>query len=701
MAPHESEKPASEGATTPDTAGADAAGAQSIAEAAEAGARELRGGARLAVALIAGGWSVFQLLLPVCLRLNSDTVRVIHLCCALALVYLCCPARRLRLAAGRRATASAVRLPWWDVALAVAAAGAASYLAFDYVGIGSRQGMPLARDMVAGLLLLVLLLEGARRAVGPALPTVAAVFVLLSFFGESLPASLAFKNVSLPLLLGQLTMSTEGIYGMPLHVSATTVFLFVLFGAFLEKSGGGQYFVQLAFAVMGRLRGGPAKAAVLASGLTGLVSGSSVANTVTTGTFTIPLMKRAGYPAEKAAAIEVAASTNGQLLPPVMGAAAFIIAERCGVPYLEVVRAAFLPAVISYLALFYITHLEAIKLGLQPLPRDRVPAFWPRCRSGLYFLPPLGLLIWLLFRRFSPELAAFWSIASLAVTVTLRELLAARSDGRPLRHGAGRVLRILAQSLVTGGRNMMGIGVAVAAAGIIVGIMTLGPGSLVTEVIGTLSHGSLPLMLILAALVSLLLGMGLPTTANYIVVSTLAVPAILTLSAQQGLALPLLAVHLFCFFFGILADDTPPVGLAAYAAAAIAGSNPIRTGIQGFVYDLRTALLPFMFLFNTELLLMDVRGPLHLAVVFASALTAMFAFAAASQGVLHQRNRLTQTACLLLAAAILFRPGFFAGRTALTSRALWQVIGFACFATAYLLEYLFPRPQPKPLRAAE
>jgi TRAP transporter 4TM/12TM fusion protein len=457
-------------------------------------------------------------------------------------------------------------------------------------------------------------------------------------------------------------MSTEGIYGIPLYVSASMVFLFVLLGAMLEKSGGGKYFVDLAFCLLGPFRGGPAKAAVLASGLTGLVSGSSIANTVTTGTFTIPLMKKSGYPPEKAAAVEVAASTNGQLMPPIMGAAAFIIAERCHMPYLAVVRAAFVPAVVSYIALIYITHLEACKLGLEGIPRADLPRFGRVFLGGIHFLIPLFVLLALLIQRFSPEFAAFWAIVTMAALIMVRaQVVALRSrssHGAAFREG----LAVIWDSLVAGGRNMMTIGVAVAAAGIVVGVMTLGPGSLVTQVIDKLSGGNLVLMLLMTAVISLLLGMGLPTTANYIVVSTLVVPAILTLGNQAGLVVPLITAHLFCFFFGILADDTPPVGLAAYAASAIAESDPIKTGVQGFYYDLRTAILPFMFFFNEELLLLGVHSPLRMVFVFVCALIAMCSFAAVTQQFFLLKLNLAESGALTVVMILLLRPGIVADR---------------------------------------
>ncbi len=580
------------------------------AEEVEFGSRQSVGIARWLIPLVAALWSLFQLAVAGPLLLDSVIVRCCHLAFAVSLVFLCFPWRVMH-----------VPLRFWDLMLALLAAGTALYLAIDYEGIAERQGLPLPRDLLVGGLLLVLVLEAARRSLGPALPAVALLMMLLSLFASDLPEFLASRDVSFSHLISKLTLSTEGIYGIPLRVSSDTVFLFVLFGAMLDKAGGGRYFVHLATHLLGGYTGGPAKAAVLASGLTGMVSGSSIANTVTTGTFTIPLMKRCGYPAEKAAAIEVAASTNGQLMPPIMGAAAFIIGEYCNLPYLEVVRAAILPALVSYLALFYITHLEALRLDLKPVVIDERISW----SEGLYYFFPLAYLLYsLIYERRSASNSAMGAIFILSLVIVLRSLLAERS----LKNG----LVTLLEALVAGGRNMMGIGVAVAAAGIIVGVVSMGLGSKITQVIGFLSFGNLYLLLLITAVISLFLGMGLPTTANYIVMANLTVPAILVLAADHDLAVPLIAGHLFCFYFGILADDTPPVGLAAYAAAAIAKSDPIRTGIQGFAYDMRTALLPFAFILNPQFLLIGVDTPSGIVWMFAKAILGMAAFCACSRG---------------------------------------------------------------------
>ncbi len=638
--------------------------AQKIAEESEFGSRQVSGFSKHAISIVAAAWSLFQLSLPKILMISAVYIRAIHLAFAITLVFLSYPAFKKVKTKGIFSFLSRKKgIALMDWILAGVAALAVLYLAIDYVGISGRQGIPLPRDIWIGIILLILLLEASRRSLGAALTLVALGFIIYSFYGPYMPDLLAFKGVSLRRFMGQVTMSTEGIYGVPLDVSATVVFLFVLFGAMLEKAGGGEYFVKLAFSLLGRYKGGPAKAAVLASGLTGLISGSSIANTVTTGTFTIPMMKKVGYPDTKAAAVEVAASTNGQLMPPIMGAAAFIIAEYCNMAYFEVVRAAFIPAIVSYLALIYITHLEASKLGLRGIPKDELPEFFKLLIRGIYFFIPLLFLIYeLMIIRRSPELSAFYAILVLAALMLIKSAVEVH-----LQEGSGSAVDGLKQgvlllwdSLVAGGRNMMSIGVAVATSGVIVGVVTMGLGARITDIIDQIAGGNLILLLIVTAIASLILGMGLPTTATYIVMASLTAPAIVDLAGYYGFAVPLIAAHLFVFYFGILADDTPPVGLAAYAAAAIAKSDPIPTGVQGFTYDVRTALLPFMFVFNTDLLLLGIDSWVHISFVFITGTVAMLAFSNLTLNFFLVKNRIYETALLVLVVAMLMLPNYFA-----------------------------------------
>ncbi|MEM7301787.1 MAG: TRAP transporter permease [Pseudomonadota bacterium] len=691
------------------------------------------------VALI---WAFFQLYiasnLPFTIQemigfgvVTNSNARLIHLAFGLALAAMAFPLVK---------SAPKDRIPWYDWVLVALGVISCLYIVFLRNEIAVRAGLPTTGDLVVSTIGLIILLIGVYRALGLPLVIVACVFLMYVFFGDArwLPEAMQWKGASYGKAMWHFWMQNEGVFGVALGVSASLIFLFVLFGSILEKAGAGNYFIKVSFALLGHLRGGPAKAAVLASAMSGLYSGSSIANTVTTGTFTIPLMKRTGFSAEKAGAVEVASSTNGQLTPPVMGAAAFLIAEFTGVSYTDILRHALIPALVSYIALVYIVHLEAMKLDLKGLEKPpatmtfaakmigvlsgfigiailgaavyfglgwiktatpdmafpiaivlcavaylillwfasrqpdlvvddpnapilELPKAGPTAMTGLYYILPIVILIWcILIERFSPALSAFWAtIAMITVALTQHPLKAMMRGtgnlGEATRRGVGEWL----EGMVSGSRNMIGISVATGAAGIIVGTISLtGAHQVVGELVEYLSGGYLMVMLILVAIMSLILGMGLPTTANYIVVSSLMAPVILTLGAKSGLILPLIAVHLFVFYFGILADDTPPVGLAAFAAAAISQGDPIKTGIQGFAYDIRTALLPFLFIFNTELLLIDVHWTKAIF-VFIVAVIAMLLFASATQGWWLVKNRIWESAILLLIAFTLFRPGYW------------------------------------------
>ncbi|WP_198590299.1 TRAP transporter permease [Paracoccus zhejiangensis] len=634
-------------------------------------------------------------------------------------------------------------VPPWEWALALVSAFCALYIYLNYAAISTRVGAPILIDYVVSVAGLMLLLEATRRSLGPALMIVATLFLAYTFLGPYMPDIIAHKGNNLSEVVNHQWTTTEGVFGIALGVSTSFVFLFVLFGALLDKAGAGNYFIQVAFSLMGHLRGGPAKAAVVSSAMTGLISGSSIANVVTTGTFTIPLMKKVGFSSEKAGAVEVASSVNGQIMPPVMGAAAFLMVEYVGIPYFDVVKHAVVPASISYIALVYIVHLEAMKAGMKGLPRAYEPppilrrllttafiiagicilslltyylmgwirpafgdaAIWvvfalltavyigllwlgareepleiddpnapvtqlplpgPTVRSGLYFILPVVVLVWaLMVDRLSPGLSAFWATAFMIfILLTQRPLMAMfRGEDRNGNSGLGATFRAgfgdLIDGLISGARNMIGIGIATATAGIIVGAVSqTGVGSALADVVEVLSGGNLLAILFLTAILSLILGMGLPTTANYIVVSALLAPVIVTLGQQNGLIVPLIAVHLFVFYFGIMADVTPPVGLASFAAAAVSGGDPIKTGVVAFGYSLRTAALPFLFIFNTDLLLINTDW-FHGIFVFITATIAMLLFAAATQGWFLVRNKIWETVLLLFIAFTIFRPGFW------------------------------------------
>ena len=661
--------------------------------------------------------------------INSDVERVLHLAFGLTLATLAFPLFK---------SSPRDRIPWYDWLLIAAGLYATLYLLWNQGAIANRPGLWTTGDVIASGIGLIVVLLATYRALGLPMVIVAFFFLMYVFFGdrEFFPDAMQWKGASFSKAMGHFWMQTEGVFGLALGVSASMVFLFVLFGSLLEKAGAGNYFIKLAFALMGHLKGGPAKAAVVASAATGLISGSSIANTVTTGTFTIPLMKRVGFPAEKAGAVEVASSTNGQLTPPVMGAAAFLMVEYVGISYLEVVKHAFLPAIISYIALVYIVHLEAAKMGLEGLPRagakkslaqklaslalgvavfcalclgiyyglgwlkpllgsysligmmvlffaaylvllkwaagypdleiddpnapfTELPEPGPVAKTGAYYVLPVVVLIWnLMIERLSPGLSAFWAtLAMIFVMLTQHPLKAMfRGEGRNTwAQGWAEFL----DGMASGARNMIGIAVATGTAGIIVGTVSLtGAHQVIGEFIEVISGGNLLLMLIFVALFSLVLGMGLPTTATYIVITSLMAPVIIAVGAKSGLIVPLIAVHMFVFYFGILADDTPPVGLAAFAAAAISKGDPIKTGIIGFSYDVRTAILPFLFIFNTELLLIDVTVG-KAVFVFIVAVIAMMLFAAATQSWFLTKSKMWENLALLLIAFTLFRPGFW------------------------------------------
>ncbi|UCF32185.1 MAG: TRAP transporter permease [bacterium] len=655
--------------------------AKRIAEEEEAGYRHLTGPTRHIVPVLAVVWCLFQLSIASWLLMNSIYIRAIHLGFAMLIAYFSYPAVKRPLKGVFSFLSARTKIPVFDYLLGIAACGSALYLWLDYEGIMSRYGTPEPRDVIIGAVLVLLLLEAARRVVGPALTVIATLFSSYVFFAEYMPEAFAFRSASLQKYVDKVALSTEGIYGIPLDVSAMIVFLFVLFGAMLERAGAGKFFIELALSMLGRFKGGPAKAAIVGSGLTGLVSGSSIANIVTTGTFTIPLMKKVGYAPTKAAAIEVAASTDGQLAPPIMGAAAFIIAEYLSVPYLDVIKAAAIPAFVSYATLFFIAHVEASKAGLRGLTKEETPKFGSVLMSGLHYLLPIFVLVYeLVVPRHSPELAAFRAIVVMMFVMLLQEPVRLFRRKEPVGPGFRRGLESIVSAMVSGGRNMVTVGIATAAAGIIVGVVTMGIGGIITEVVEFLSGGNIFALVIITAIASLLLGMGLPTTATYIVMAALTAPIIVQVGADNGFIVPLMAAHLFCFYFGILADDTPPVGLAAYAAAAIAKSPPIPTGIQGFMYDIRTAMIAIMFIFNHDLILHGINTWGMAILIFVMACIGNFAFAAATQGWYMAANKWYEIPFFLLVTFIMMQPGYSGAWIGIENKYVMYLIGIGIMA---------------------
>ena len=702
----------------------------------DTGGRRPQGVVAKIILSVAFAWSLFQLWiaspLPFSLGffvLNDTESRAIHLALAVFLGYMLFPAFK-------RSPREWIPIPDW--VLGLAGAFCAAYLFLFYAQLAGRPGQPTTFDLVVACGGLMLLLEATRRVVGVPMAIMALIFIGYIFLGPYMPEVIAHKGASFSKAMSHLWLSTEGVFGVALGVSSGFVFLFVLFGALLDTGGAGNYFIKSALSLLGHMRGGPAKAAVVSSGLTGLISGSSIANVATVGTFTIPLMKRVGYKPHVAGAIETAASVDGQIMPPVMGAAAFLMVEYVGIPYTQIIKHAALPAIMSYIALFYIVHLEACKSGLQGIPRTYItpagrrivniimticgviilanivyyglgwikdlagesavfiigalmllayvgllkyeakypelqlddpnspilelPDPGPTLKSGLHFLLPVAALIWnLMIEELSPALSAFWATVFLIFILLTQRPIHAWFLGRDdvpaqLRQGFSDVM----VGLTTGARNMIGVAIATSTAGIIVGTVTLtGIGLVLAEVVEMISSGNLMVMLVMVAVASLILGMGVPTTANYIIVSSLMAPVVVELGAQSGLIVPLIAVHMFVFYFGIMADVTPPVGLAAYAAAGIAKTDPLLTGFTAFWYSIRTSVLPFMFIFNTQLLLIDIEGIGDLLLTIASATVASLLFASASQLWFLTRNKWYETILLLVIAFSLFRPNFW------------------------------------------
>ncbi len=706
----------------------------------DTGARRATGATAKLIYVVALSWSLFQLYvaspLPFIINfaiLDDTQQRSIHLAFALFLGFLTYPALM---------SSPRDRVPLYDWGLALLAGFTSLYILIFYVDVSGRSGgLRTPLEITIAIIGVIALLEVTRRVLGMALVIVSLVFLAYAFFGPYMPEMISHRGISISRFADHFWMTTEGVFGLPLGVSNSFIFLFVLFGGLLEKAGAGNFFIKLSFSLLGHLRGGPGKAAVVSSAMTGLVSGSAIANVVTTGTFTIPLMKRSGFTPAKAAAIEVSSSINGQLMPPVMGAAAFLMTEIVGISYFEVIKAAFLPAVISYIGLFYIVHLEAV-IGNMPLlekvrkstrlqqvfgmlmsiggiiigsaliyygimglklifgsytlyvgmvllfavyvgllwvasrspelevddPNSKlvsIPETLPVMLAGVYYLLPVAVLVWtLMVERLSPGLSASWAIIAMVVLMLTQHPITSFFRGRGnIPEGFRTGFVELVDGLVGGARNMVGIAVAMGAAGIIVGVVSLtGLGLVMTEIIDVVAGGNVLLMLIAIAVMSIVLGMGLPTTANYIVVASVMAQPLVTLAAQNGVIIPVIGVHLFVFYFGLLAGTTPPVAVDAFAGAAIARAAPMKTCIHAFMYNLRTAILPFIFIFNPGLLLIGITSWWQLLLTVSAAVIAMLLFAAATKGHFLTRSRIWESALLLLVAFSLLRPGFWLDR---------------------------------------
>ena len=613
------------------------------------------------VAIIAITWSLFQLWYasPFPFWLNFGMfkglpARAIHLGFALLLAFLIFP------------YAKGKRVNFIDILIAITGAICCLYIYVFYDQLVDRGGILLKInlsdnftipiELILGIIGILILLEATRRVIGVPLVVIAVCFLLFSYFGQYAPDIISHGGLSLKRLVGFQWFDQEAIFGIPIGVSVDFIFLFVLFGALLETAGGGKYFLDLAFAMVGKMRGGPAKAAILGSGMTGLISGSSIANTVTTGTFTIPIMKKTGFSKEKAGAIEVSSSVNGQIMPPVMGAAAFVMASFIGVTYFEVVKHAFLPAIISYIALFYISHLEALKLNLKGMDENDIPKLKKTFFEGIHFLVPIFVLIYLLvYMRLTASYSIFFATITLIIVNLLNKIFKEKNFKNALIYWYNQTV----VGFEKGALNMVSVGIAIATAGIIVGAVgSTGLSTNLIIVIESIAKDNVIILLFLTIILCLLLGMGLPTTANYVVVASLMATVLVDVGNASGFIFPLIAVHLFVFYFGLMADVTPPVGLASYAAAAISGGDPLRTGAQAFWYSLRTGILPIVFLFNSELLLIGIESIWHGLMVIATSLIGILVFTSATQGWFINKLRWYEIIIFLIISISLLSPEF-------------------------------------------
>ena len=592
-------------------------------------------------------FSLFQLYTAAFGVFEAQIQRSIHLGFVLVLVYLLYPARISCRKSGMKVT---------DVLLAVLGLAVGAYVVIEYTDLMMRAGLPTKGDIIFGAICILLVLEASRRVVGLPITIVAIVFLVYAYFGPYFPGMFAHRGFAYTRIITHMYVTTEGILGMPLGVASTFVYLFILFGAFLHKTGLGKFFIDLALAATGHRVGGPAKVAVLASGLFGTISGSSVANVVTTGTFTIPLMKSIGYKAEFAGAVEAAASTGGQLMPPIMGAAAFVMSQFIGIAYIEIAIAAALPAILYYLAVGLMVHFEAKRLGLQGIPKDRLPDIKKVFADGWHLLLPLFVIVYLLVKGYTPLRAA---LVCIIVTVVIAMM----------RKNTRLNFKDIFEALENGARSAIGVSAACACAGIIIGVVTLtGVGLKIANGIVVLSGGSFFFTLVLTMIASIILGMGLPTTAKYIVLASMAAPAIMKFGV------PIMAAHLFIFYFGIVADLTPPVALAAYAGAGIAGGDPVKTGFNGLKLALAGFMIPYIFVYNPGLLLIDTTLPEILLMVVTSLIGA-FALALAGSGYWMRTLNFIERVVFLGAAITLIFPGL-----------LTDSIGIAIMAVMWFLQ---------------
>lgn len=595
----------------------------------ESSYRRLSGNQMKIVSIIAILFSCFQLYTALFGILPAQLQRSIHLAFVFILVYLLYPAR----GKSRRD-----KYGWLDICLAAVGAGVALYLTLNFESLLMRAGDQNTIDIIIGLIAVVLVLEGARRVVGLPIAIIATVFLVYAIVGPYMPGFLNHRGYSITRIVSHMYYTTEGILGIPIGVAATFIFLFILLGSFLEKTGIGAFFIDLANSVAGFAAGGPAKVAVLTSALEGTVSGSSVANTVGSGSFTIPLMKSLGYKPEFAAAVEAAASTGGQIMPPIMGAAAFLMAEFIGIPYTTIAKAAVIPALLYFTGIFISVHLEAKKLGMKGMSKEELPKLSRVMLDRGYLFVPLVGIVYFLVEGATPVKAALYGLG-LAVATSF------------IRKSTRLSLRNILEALEQGAKSALGVSMACACAGIIVGTITLtGLGLKLGNGLVSLSGGHLLLTLFFTMITSLILGMGAPTTANYVITSTIAAPALVLLDV------PVLAAHMFTFYFGIIADITPPVALAAFAGSAIAKSNPLKTGIQASKLAIAAFIIPYIFVLNPAILLIDTT-PMEITRIVITSIIGMVGISTAMEAYLFTHANKIERLFFLVGGLMLIDPG--------------------------------------------
>ena len=611
----------------------------------ESDKREVKGIWNIIINAICIAFAVFQLYTATFGVLDAHLQRAIHLAFGFLLIFLLYP--------GRKSWSRSSMNPL-DVLLAIVGAASALYIVVNYQELVLHAGMNNETDFVVGVIGTLMVFEAARRVVGWPMITVALFFMIYAFAGPYIPGIMAHRGVQVQELFDHLFFTTEGIFGTPMGVSSTFIYLFILFGSYLEATGLGKFFIDLANAIAGWAAGGPAKVAVLSSGLMGTVSGSSVGNVAGTGAFTIPMMKKLGYRPAFAGAVEAAASTGGQLMPPVMGAAAFLMAEFVGVPYFDVVKAAVIPALLYYIGVWLGVHYEAKKYGLKGTPREELPKFGPLFMEKGHLALPLAVIVYLLVSGYTPMRAALAAIVLSIVCACLR---------KSTRIG----FREIVQGLIDGSKGVLGVLIACATAGIIIGVVTKTVvGLKVATALLDLSGGQLLPAMFFTMVTSLILGMGVPTTANYVITSTIAAPALVQMNV------PVLAAHMFAFYFGIVADVTPPVALAAYAGAGIAGANPMRCGVIAAKLAIAAFIVPYIFVLAPELLMIHAT-PLTITLSALTAIVGMWGVSVAMIGFCQNLLNLPQRVLFLAGGIGMIIPGH-----------ITDVVGVVCLIAAFM-----------------